>query len=198
MDAVAALTARSWPNLASDEERDELQSLMGGVLRNVPVVRDELARGFAATESVPEDIQTAVGAEVIVMEFGVRRAILEAFGARVGLALHYKLTGQVLSEAGGVWVRVFTNVENIRGEALPEELSDVLGPSLALMQKGLRAEEDFQVALRRLDDHAGTTAFASYRQSFASLSVAYPDASDFPRMLQDELYRPGFLVGYPL
>lgn len=198
MDAVAALTARSWPNLVTDEERAELAELMGGVLRNVPPVRDELARGFAAKEAIPDDILASVGADVIVMDFGVRRAILEAFGARVGLALHYQLTGKIVGEEGGVWVRAFTNIQNMRGEALPTELDGRLGPTLALMQKGLRAEEDFQVAQRALDDYGGTAAFASFRQSFAFLSVVYPSAADFPKPLHDDLFRPGFLIGYPL
>lgn len=198
-DAVAALTARSWPNLDTDEERDELRRLMGGVLRNVPPVADELHRGFSFPSEVPPDVTAALdGEEVIAMDFTVRRAVLDAFGARVALAMHYDLTGNALSERGGVWVRTYTNVENMQGEALPPELGGVLGPTLALLQKGLTAEDDFQFARRRLDDCAGTTSFAAFRQSFAFLAVAYPDAEDFPMPVRDDLFRPGFLIGYPL
>lgn len=199
MDAVAALTARSWPNLETDDEREELQRLMGGVLRNVPPVADEIHRGFSFKASVPPEVATAVeGQEVIAMDFTVRRAVLDAFGARIALAMHYDLTGNALPEQGGVWVRTYTNVENIRGEALPAELDQVLGPTLALLQKGLTAEADFQMARRQLDDYAGTGLFASFRQSFAFLAVAYPDARDFPSPLQEDLFHPGFLIGYPL
>ena len=104
MDAVAALTARSWPNLETDAERDELGRLMRGVLKNVPPVADELRRGFVAETPVPEDVRQAVGTDrVIVMDFSVRRAILEAFGARVGMALHYLKAGSVLPDSGAVW-----------------------------------------------------------------------------------------------
>ncbi|RYG86408.1 MAG: hypothetical protein EON59_10070 [Alphaproteobacteria bacterium] len=200
IDLVASLTARSWPNLPTEEERAELGDLMGGVLRNVPPVAHELAMGFRYATPVPGDIQAAVGAaeEVIVMDFTVRRAILEAFGARVGLAFHYMETGSVLPEAGAVWSRAYTNVENIRGEALPADLGDALGPTLALIQKGLRAEDDFQCATRRIDDYGGVISFASFRKSFAVLAVSYPRSSDFPELLQAELFRPGFLIGYPL
>jgi hypothetical protein len=198
MDAVAALTARSWPNLSTDEERDELQRLMQGVLRNVPPVRDEMARGYAAQAAIPDDIAAAVGDQVHVMDFSVRRAILEAFGARVGLALHYDLTGKPLPEGGAVWTEVYTNVDNIRGDALPTELDGVLGPTLALMQKGLTAENDFHCARRHLDDYAGTVSFSAFRQSFAVLAVCYPLAEDFPTPLHDRLFRPGFLQGFPL
>lgn len=200
MDAVAALTARSWPNLLTDEERGELQVLMGGVLRNVPPVAFELERGFATSEPIPEDIQAAVGhgEEIIVMDFAVRREVLTAFGARFGLAMYQHTMAEILGEGGAVWAQVFTNVQNIRGEALPPVLDQALGPVLALMQKGLRAEEAFQFAARHLDDHKGVVAFASFRQSFAVLAVAYERASDFPDALQDDLFRPGFLIGYPV
>lgn len=198
IDAVAALTARAWPNLSSEDEREELQSLMHGVLRNVPVVRDELARGFGTNGAVPDDIAGVVGRDVVVMDFTVRRTILDAFGARIGMALYYKLTGQVLSEAGGVWVRTYSNVENIRGEALPPELDGALGAPLALIQKGLRAEDDFQYAMRLLDDYSGTLCFAAFRQSFATLAVAYPDVAGFPPPMREDLFRPGFLIGFPV
>lgn len=199
MDAVAALTARSWPNLGSDEEREELTRLMGGVLRNVPPVADELHRGFSFRSEVPPDVASAVGEqEVIATDFTVRRAVLDAFGARFALAMHYDLTGTILAETGGVWVRTYTNVENMRGEALPRQLDGILGPTLALLQKGLRSEDDFQFAGRRLDDYGGSTVFATFRQSFACLAVAYPEAHDFPGPLHDDLFRPGFLIGYPL
>lgn len=200
IDSVAALTARSWPNLASVEEREELGELMRGVLRHVPPVAHELAMGFAANAPVPDEVQAAVGpsSPVIVMDFTVRRAILEAFGARIGLAFHYMETGEVLPGEGAVWSRAYTNVENILGEALPGDLGDALGPTLALMQKGLRAEEDFQFATRRLDDYNGVISFASFRQSFATLAVTYPSIDDFPADLRGEVFRPGFLIGYPL
>lgn len=200
IDAVAALTARSWPNLTTHEERDELRELMGGVLRNIPPVAHELHMGFRYAKPVPGDVQSAVGAAepVIVMDFTVRRAILEAFGARIGLAFHYMETGEVLPEAGAVWCRAFTNVENIRGEALPADLEEALGPTLVLMQKGLRAEDDFQCATRRVDDYGGVISFASFRKSFAVLAVTYPNVGDFPEPLHSEVFRPGFLIGYPL
>ena len=200
MDAVAALTARSWPDLETDEERAELQSLMGGVLRNVPPVALELHLGFATDAPVPEDLQVGVGneQEIVVMDFSVRREVLTAFGARVGLAMYCGTTGTILGEEGAVWSHLFTNVQNMRGEALPPALDEALGPALALMQKGLRSEEAFQFAVRQLDDHNGVVSFSAFRQSFAVLSVAYPRAEDFDGLLQQELFRPGFLIGYPL
>jgi hypothetical protein len=200
IDLVAALTARSWPNLETDDEREELTEIMGGVLRNVRPVAVELGMGFAVMQPVPEDIQAAIGAgeEVLVTDFTVRRAVLEAFGARIGLAMHYQETGTVLGEAGAVWSRVFTNVDNLRGEALPPSLDEALGPTRALMQKGLRAERDFHYATRALDDHLAVASFAAFRQSFAVLSVTYPRLEDFPEELQAEVFRPGFLIGYPL
>ncbi|WP_316357827.1 hypothetical protein [Devosia sp.] len=200
MDAVAALTARSWPNLPSDAERDELQALMGGVLRNVRPVAFELERGFAANEAIPEDIQAAVGhgEEIIVMDFTVRREVLSAFGARFGLAMYYQRTSEILGEGGAVWAHVFTNVQNIRGEALPPALDQALGPALALVQRGLQTEEAFQFATRGLDDHKGVVSFAAFRKSFAVLAVAYERATDFADAMQGDLFRPGFLIGYPL
>lgn len=199
IDAVAALTARSWPNLQTEEEREELKRLMGGVLRNVPPVAYELHRGFTSASTVPPELAAVLGGqEVITIDFTVTRAILDAFGARIALAMHYDLTGRPLPEAGGVWVRTYSNTEQMRGEALPSELGHVLGPTLALMQKGLTAEDDFQFARRHLDDYAGTASFSTFRQSFALLAAAYPDADDFPSSLRDDLFRPGFLVGFPL
>lgn len=200
MDAVAALVARSWPPLETEEERGELGELMGGVLRNVPPVALELARGFAASEQVPDDIRSTLGSPdaILVADFTVRRAILEAFGARLGLAMHYKETGGALAEDGAVWSHVFTNVQNMRGVALPHGLDAALGPPLALMQKGLLAENDFQYAARRLDDHAGVVSFAAFRQSFAVLAVTYPSLEDFPVEVRAEVFRPGFLIGYPV
>lgn len=200
IDSVAALTARSWPNLASEEERQELGELMRGVLRFVPPVAHELAMGFATDAPVPDKVQAAVGpsSPVIVMDFTVRRAILEAFGARIGLAFHYMETGQVLPEEGAVWCRAYTNVENIQGEALPGDLGAALGSTFALMQKGLRAEDDFQFATRRLDDYNGVVSFASFRQSFAILTATYASINDFPSEVRGEVFRPGFLIGYPL
>ena len=66
------------------------------------------------------------------------------------------------------------------------------------MQKGLRAEDAFQYAMRPIDDYGGTVSFAAFRQSFAILSIAYLDVADFPAPLHEDVFRPGFLIGYPL
>ena len=81
---------------------------------------------------------------------------------------------------------------------MPKALDGVIGPTIALMQKGLRAEEDFVCAARVLDDYAGTASFAAFRQSFATLAICYRNANDFPEETRLDLFRPGFLAGYPV
>src|SRR5438046_2772741 len=98
------------------------------------------------------------------------------FAAKMGLALHYEETGQLIPCTGALRPIWFSNDQFFKDE-IPASLLDVLPAPRTLRQGTKHVEEQFQYSSRLAEDKTFGLYFASFRQSFAVCCVAVMDAS---------------------
>ena len=119
------------------------------------------------------------------------RAIMEAFCARMAFALSAAFGGKIVPPNGGVSVVMFPNAEV--GQ-LPQSLFRIFSPN-ALMQRGLTAHESFQFDL--VEQAGQRYCMMIFRKSILALAQIVSNA-DEEHLAIPEVFRPGFLIGYPL
>jgi hypothetical protein len=173
---VASFYARLYPNPETEAEEQELIRLYRGMINTVPIIGLENAinadrtADYAHTKLALEKL--GPGQPRRIMGPWVRR-YLDAFFARLALALHYQETGTVLPASGTVRVRTFSNTALLRGD-LPPPVLAAFGGLRALVQKGLNAEKDFSFASCRLEADDETATFVNFRHSMAGVSLCVP------------------------
>ena len=96
---------------------------------------------------------------------------MEAFGVKLGFALSYEVTRQIVPPEGGVAVRWFTNVDAYEGK-IPATLFDLLLPPDTLRQGKFNVSDQFEYAWRVTEDNSMALIFASFRRAFAVAAVA--------------------------
>jgi hypothetical protein len=96
---------------------------------------------------------------------------LELFGAKLGLALHWRELGRVIPPGGGVAVRIFTNADALRGR-IPDVVAQIFRKPRTLEQGRFNVAEQFAFQTHSDENSAVTLHFAWFRKSFALLVVA--------------------------
>jgi hypothetical protein len=91
---------------------------------------------------------------------------MEAFGVKLGLALSYEVTRQIVPVEGGVTIRWFSNVDAYEGK-IPATLFDLLLPPDTLRQGKFNVSEQFEYAWRLTEDKSMGLFFATFRRAFA-------------------------------
>ena len=184
----------------SDEDRDpeELRRLVRAVDNNFPGLFDEM---------LPTQRQRR-RAQALALEHGFTGGALNAdgpivtknmnaFAAKLGLALHYHVTGGLLGGVivppdGVVAVRWFSNVDALEGK-IPSSLLEVLGEPETLRQGRLHTAGQFEYAWAVTDDREHSAHFATFRFSFAVSALVSSNAANFDVAPQKNCFRPGFL-----
>jgi hypothetical protein len=198
LDLVAAVMSRIYPDFGGELEREEIGKLITGLARNVPTMGAELSRMIGTGSDFEASLSAKLQRPVHALRIGPPlHAALEAFTARMGLALHYELTGRILPESGAVAVRVFFNAEAI-SDGLPEEVLALIKSPRALRQKGLMAHKEFQWDWAFDSEDNASVSFCTFRQSFATLAICAENEDFMGDEIADQLFRPGFLSGLPL
>ncbi|PWJ87034.1 hypothetical protein C8D77_11917 [Mesorhizobium loti] len=187
MDDVAGFLSRIFPNPQTDEQRDDVVRSIASLARNYPRLVEELGPPEPADEH-------AAGAATFVANGPILSSIMATFGARIGFALHYRLTGEIIGPAGGAFVNWYSNAQRFEGN-LPQEFLATLGPDYTMSQGRKNVEGQFAFAFASSPD--GVTAYwATFRQSFAIAAFVSQSAANFAAAHPDYVARPGFLLGY--
>lgn len=174
-DLVCALLGRIYPDAQEPEALKEVTSYLRAVRNNVPGLLEEMAVPAAREKhelgrlglSRDQGGLLRIGGPIALRH-------LEVFGARLGMAMHFEQTGQILPPEGGVYVRIYANVEIAEGK-IPEAVFDILPEPRTLAQGRKNVEQQFRYGVRATDDEKMTMSYASFRLSFASLSFASTD-----------------------
>jgi hypothetical protein len=194
-DLVAALFGRAYPNLSPDEA-DEMKAILKGVSNNIPGLLAEMM------PSVHERMQAArkIGIspsehKFIKMDGPIAMRHLRSFGARFGSAMHFHHTGFAIPAAGGVSVRIYSNINLIAGD-VPDELFAILPQPETLRAGRKNVDAQFKYAARAADTKGMTISFASFRLSFGIMAAAVDDVqklADLDLPAAAGAFRPGHL-----
>jgi hypothetical protein len=190
-DQVAGMMCRVYPDVGTAAAKAELAEILRGIHNNFPGMMEEMAPERGPGVAIPPQFPDAAGALTVGP---MVQSHLLSFAAKVGLALHFNLTKEILQPAGGLFVRFYPNHALASGE-FPSEFLDMLGPPSTLRQGRLTGAGQFEFASKQSDDEGMTAHAATFRPSFA---VAAFVARDFAKLskaaeFSDHVFRPGCL-----
>jgi hypothetical protein len=188
MDLIASVVSRFFPNSKKDEHRAELQALMRQFVRRFPI----LAAEFKDAKPVAKNGEI-VGYAIKIASGGIT-SVMEAFAARMGLALYREISGTVLPASGGAAVRWFSNVDAMQGK-MPGELIRIMGPDTTLKTGTKEVSEQFTYQYAATEHRSVVAVFVTFRFSFAFAAFMRTDATEFGEM-DKHIFRPGFLKGW--
>ncbi|MCA0245843.1 MAG: hypothetical protein LCH93_04415 [Proteobacteria bacterium] len=194
IDQVAGLMARMYSTSPGNKKnRIEIRKIIEGVGNNASEVLHELR--LESTVSADHMSRRALPDAAAVLSAGpIMRSYMNAFGARIALALHYKSTGRILPESGGVFARWQTNHSIIDNE-VPETLMALLGTPQALEQGRKSTANQFFYQSKAEQNGSQSAHFFAFRVSFSITAFAFDDFNDMKDAwsMPDNLFRPGFL-----
>jgi hypothetical protein len=174
-DLVAAYIGRCFPDATTEAELADLHRYTGALKQHLPAVLYEMRPPRAREKHLMRRLGMTEGGALSLGGPHVT-AHLQAFAARLGLALHFEKTGVIVPPEGGIAARVFTNVDFLT-ETVPQVVIDSL--SARALQAGRWTTEDqflYDVVVAE-DTKAMTMSFATFRFSFAVLSFSHMDRS---------------------
>ncbi len=112
------------------------------------------------------------------------------FGAKLGFALYYELTGRVVPPEGGVAVWWYSNYDAVTG-GIPPELFQILGEDRTLKQSKWSTGDQFNYAPVIPENGNMAAYFSTFRRSFAVLSWISEDVAGFDGIENMQIHRPG-------
>jgi hypothetical protein len=185
-DLIAAMLARLWPNADTATGTRDIAKILRAVANNVPAILPEMHVGRAGEKfarkrhSIPDD------AHPLRADGPLLTKHIQTFGAKLGFALHYEVTGSWVPASGGVQVMWFSNVQALNGQ-IPDSLFAMLPKPLTLQQGAKSVEDQFQYSYAPAEQ-GHLLYFASFSQSFAVAGICAQDrsiyldarAADFP------------------
>ncbi|ESY02034.1 hypothetical protein X753_24950 [Mesorhizobium sp. LNJC399B00] len=186
MDDVAAFASRFYPNPETDTQRADMQRSIRSFVRNYPHLVAEAGR--------PQPYKQIEGAGTFRIG-PLMNSVMTTFAARIGLALHHRLTREIIRPGGGVVAKWFTNHQRFEGR-LPDDFLQTLGPGYTMVQGTKGVGDQFSFAFSKGSDHGVTGYWATFRHSFATMAFVSQSTSDFPTAQPVDIHRPGFLQGY--
>jgi hypothetical protein len=119
---------------------------------------------------------------------------IHAFGAKLGLALHYHHTNRIVPLDGVVAVDWYSNHDRLTGR-FPDKLLSMLGEPQTLKQGRFTVGDQFQFASAIADTGRLAAYFSTFNFAFATLSIVAENRSLLPAGNPSFIYSPGFLRG---
>jgi hypothetical protein len=122
----------------------------------------------------------------------VNRAV-GRFGAKLALALHYRITARIVPTSGGVALRWYTNWDHAT-QRFPADVAANLGPPSTLQQGSKSVEGQFAYASQAATDAPMSAHLATLRYSIAIIAFVAHDVADLNvAEAEQQVWRPGFL-----
>jgi hypothetical protein len=175
-ELVAATLVRLWPDVPETEE-EQFRKLAASAEARNPGLLQELEPSLRQSKEVRR-VLSSLGEKghAVNLSGPVVGNAMERFAAKLGYALHYELTGEIISRDGGTRGQFFTNVEVANG-ALPEGLVSHVGEPMTLVQGAWNVGEQFRYRIATTADKGASIALVSFRQSISVVTFASQDAA---------------------
>lgn len=147
-DQLVAVLARLHARAHHPNEGATLESAICGLQRSLPEVAEELLNVSARQRRSIAKLAAAFDEDYDCLNVGDKtHAHLQAFGAKLALALHYWEKRRAVPETSGVIVRVWTYANKLEGdEVLSSILIALLGPEKTLFQGTKHVLDQFSYA----------------------------------------------------
>jgi hypothetical protein len=185
-DLVASLLGRVYPD-GTDVDVADLRKVLRAIANNVPGLLQEMMLSDAEQAAAKIPVGWALRASGPILTGHIL-----AFGAKLGLALHFELHKRAVPIAGGVLPIWFSNAQAVRGE-IPENLLAMLPAPRTMTQGKQHVGDQFQYSWTTTDDKHHSLFYAVFRQSFAIAATTADDRTQFLNKWQDRhrIFIPG-------
>jgi hypothetical protein len=173
-DLAASVIGRSLQSNDFEEHSDEFVRLARAVHTNIPgfMAETQMARG--AEKIALRRIPHSSGFRLIQVSGPIVSALMEVFSLKLGLALHYEATRNILDDQGGIAVRWYSNYERLSGD-FPDVLLDNFGPNMTLQAGKRNVSDQFEYSWRISENRNLGVYFAGFRFSFAVFAAVSSD-----------------------
>ena len=193
-ELVVAWLARTYPDPTTEKERAEVRKLLKKIKRRRPLLLSELEPSwrqqydFAKTEFRKDRIGGILNASGHLLNESVRK-----FGTKLGLALHYEHTTNIVPSDGGVWIRWFSNYDRATNN-IPDDIFKIFSASgrHSLAAGRWTVEDQFSYAFAVADTQQMSAFFATFRLSFAIAMFVATSTEYFSHCEGMPISRPGF------
>jgi hypothetical protein len=191
-EMVAGLLGRLRLEAGSPTQQLDFQRALAAVRNNAPEILLEMRPSNRQHRHVRSDSRFPSGAMPINASGPLLNRAMNRFGAKLGLALHHRITGQIVPPSGAVRTRWYANADAITGR-FPADALAFLGPPETLKQGKLTVGDQFQFASQAANDGPMSVHQATFRFSFAIVAFVSHDTADLGDTIEGQLWRPGFL-----
>jgi hypothetical protein len=169
-DLVAALIGRFYPDAEQDADQQEVKRLFSSVKNNIPGLLEEMDIGAAGQEQARKRLPNQIEGAFLRVKGPLVSMHMQTFATKLGFALYYEATKQIVPQTGGVAARWFSNVERFEGK-FPDLAFTYLLPSQTLKQGKFEVSDQFGYQWRMAEGNRIGLFFAYFRLSFAVFAV---------------------------
>lgn len=167
LDVVAGFMARTFPGIESEGDSAEWEKLIGELNRVSPKILSEI---WVPEKEMLQMMWSEGFFDQKLAAFRANGPILgahmQAFGAKVGFALHYEATGTFVPSNGRVQVRWFTSAE-VAADRMPSSLLSSVGVPRIMKQGKITSRGDFEYGWGDFAENPGTPIYyAKVREAF--------------------------------
>jgi hypothetical protein len=176
----------------------EFELIAQAVQNNAPAVINEIHSTEAQQRRLVKRYAPPDFTGGIAVTGPVTKEHLEAFGARLGLAMHFERTGRIVPTGGAALAIVASNIDLLDG-LIPDAFLSALPPPSTLQQGKKNVSNQFRYATGVVDGGEVTGTFASFNFAFGVVVAVYEDryqleGRSYPAGIKR--YRPGNLRAF--
>ena len=192
-EQIVGLMSRIYPNPPTEASGQETKKLMREVARNHPGFLEELVpTGTQRTTFTRHQRSLPQGTAPLNARGPLLTSAMTTFAAKLALALHFEVTGNIVSSAGVVAARWYPNHQVYRG-GIPPILLKLVGDPGTLVQGKRTVGNQFLYASGYTPDRKQSVYVAQFRESFACAGIVYDDDVKAPEVEGFPIFRTGFL-----
>ncbi|MCL6286008.1 hypothetical protein M3P21_21055 [Ruegeria sp. 2012CJ41-6] len=171
---------------------DHFEAKLGHLVRNHPDALEEMQPSISQSRrarKITDHDGNHAGALNLTGPI-VSEAML-LYGAKLGLALHWETTGEVLPPSGKVGVIWFSN-ENAILDEVPQHLFELLPQGKQLRQGTKVSKYPFEYQSAKANDAVTTAHWATFSGAFMYY-LFVSESMDFSVLPEENIHRPGCL-----
>jgi hypothetical protein len=131
-EQVIGYLSRVYPDATTPDRQVEFKKILRAIKKNHPGLLEEMLPSAEQERRFQLDAPRIPG-RALNVGGPLLNAAIRSFGVKLGLGMHYHLTGRIVPLKGAVGVRWYSNYDAVTG-GIPKEFLKILGPPETLRQ----------------------------------------------------------------
>lgn len=179
-ELAIAMFSRAYPNPKTPAAQSETQKIFQNAFQNFPGLQEEIQTDqLSVLRGLGQSVTRLPSWDFISMSGPIAKAIVQKFGMKLAVALHYELTGRIVPRGAGIIVLPYTNTVAAT-EGMPLELKEALGVEKVLSMGRKHTTGTFSYQSQDVGEETHTVHFAYFRQAFTLLLYVHEHSHEVP------------------